>query len=178
MAIPVRHDGNQSVALFEAQIDYSQDWVGQHLKTLKMAYGKKPFFKEVFPAIEALFEERHETLGAFSVEAIWHVFNAIGQHPRLVSDTMLMEPIAGDPSTWMLALARACGATEYYCGKSASEVYLNEEQFIAQGVKPVVHFFVEPFYTETHEEHNLSVLDGLFNVGASGIQKCLGIKRA
>jgi len=175
MVIPVKHDGNQSVALFEAQIDYSQDWVGQHLRTLKMAYGKRPFFKDVFPAVESIFEERHQTLGLFSVEGIWQVFSLIGERPRLVSDTMLMEPIGGDPSTWMLSLTLACNGTEYLCGKSASENYMDEKQFLSRGVRPVVHSFVEPFYTETHDEHNLSVLDVLFNVGP-GIKKLLGVR--
>lgn len=177
MVIPVRHEGNQSVALFEAQIDYTQDWVSQHLKTLQMAYGKRPFFKDVFPSIELVFEQRYQTLGEFSVEAIWQVFSFIGEHPRLVSDAMLMDPLKGDPSVWMLELTKACNGTDYVCGKSAADVYLNEEQFLANGVRPVVHSFAEPFYTASHDEHNLSALDVLFNAGGPGIRKVLGVDR-
>jgi len=50
------------IPLKEIQIDQRQDWLKIHVRGIRSAYGKAPFFEYYFPYFEQVFEEQHASL--------------------------------------------------------------------------------------------------------------------
>lgn len=44
------------------QIDYEQNWLTIHLRTIQSAYGKAPFYEYYFPYFEKVFQQKPENL--------------------------------------------------------------------------------------------------------------------
>lgn len=60
LTVPIEKKGQRSVKT--CRISYAEDWVQKHLRTIKTAYGKSPFFEHYYPYIEKVLTKNHEYL--------------------------------------------------------------------------------------------------------------------
>ncbi|MFH0989907.1 MAG: WbqC family protein [bacterium] len=175
LVIPIKHSGDRELTIRDAQIDYSQRWVEKHLKTFQMNYSKTPYFKEIMPVIEEVYNLKPATLAAFSRHSMLLASKYLGVTPQYtLVDCSLMEPLVDSPSKWMMELTKSVNGDVYVCGKSALITYLHTEEFAKNNIQIDSCEFIEPFYTESHEERNLSILDALFRVGPK-VKQYLGV---
>jgi hypothetical protein len=74
--------------------------------------------------------------------------------------------VDGNGSQWMLDICKELDATEYLCGKSAYDNYLDKEAFRKAGIKIVVQNWTCPEYPQIKVpfSSNLSILDLVMNV--------------
>lgn len=63
----------------DTRISYKVDWTGKFLRMIDSAYRKSPFFKDVFPLISALADERPEFISGLAKKSVRLVFDYIGQ---------------------------------------------------------------------------------------------------
>lgn len=54
LSVPLIAGREQKTLLQQVQIDNTQRWQVQHLRTIKSCYGRAPFFEYYFPTIESL----------------------------------------------------------------------------------------------------------------------------
>ena len=163
LTIPVKHTGKQGVRLRDAEIDYSQDWQSKHLKTISQAYGKKLYYDQVFPFVHDVLMMQHPSLAHLSIASMNAVFQFLRIDVAMTLDDDL--PVfEGDPSRWMLAITKALGGTEYFCGQWAIENYLDMGAFLEAGVVPIGQDWKCP-----EGVLNVSVIDLLMNRGPDSI---------
>ncbi len=62
LSVPLIGGREQKALLKDVQIDNTQKWPLQHLRTLQSCYGKAPFFDYYFPVIEVLLLQNHQYL--------------------------------------------------------------------------------------------------------------------
>lgn len=61
LTVPVIKSNSKQL-IRDVEIDYSQNWVNVHLRSICSAYGNSPFFEHYFPYIEHIVSKRHKYL--------------------------------------------------------------------------------------------------------------------
>lgn len=62
LTVPVKKPQGSKTVTGEIVVDYSTDWVKNHLESLQTAYGNYPYFDHYFPDFEKLLKKEHEKL--------------------------------------------------------------------------------------------------------------------
>lgn len=68
LSIPLSGGRNQKSINKDVKIAYDQNWMAQHLKTIKSCYGNAPYFHHYYPIIEKLLIKKQEWLFDLNVE--------------------------------------------------------------------------------------------------------------
>jgi hypothetical protein len=166
LTVPVCAKGNYLAPIKSITVSEA-DWAERHWKTLVGAYGRAACFRQYEERFANAYLDLHETsLSGINRRLIERVAGALGITTRL-SWSMDYELVPGKNER-LLALCRQAGADVYVSGPSARH-YIDEELFRREGV--AVEFFDYsgyPEYPQLHPpfEHQVSVLDLLFNTGA------------
>ena len=88
LVIPVRK-GKSRLISGEVKISDSENWAELHLRGIKSAYGKAPFFEHYFPEIETVFDGEKDGLLAFSKLGIeWAEKKLDLQPAQFISENM------------------------------------------------------------------------------------------
>lgn len=61
LTVPIINSNSKQL-IRDVEIDYSQNWVNVHLRSIRSAYGNSPFFEHYFPYIEHIVCKRHKYL--------------------------------------------------------------------------------------------------------------------
>jgi hypothetical protein len=69
LSVPVL-GGNQKIKYREIEIDHHQKWLNVHLRGIKSAYGKAPFFEFYYPYIEEIFDRKMTHLWELNVSLL------------------------------------------------------------------------------------------------------------
>jgi len=189
MPVPVRHYGYW-VRIDEAEIADEQRWRKKHFGTIGQFYSRAPFYRKYIGDIESLIMDGvYGNIGELAkATMLWGLsclridcvtVNSVEDGLRYretdhagtlvwIDDLNVCDRQEGEPSNWVLNLAAAFGADEYYCGGVASSKYLDHEAFACQGIRLVPQDWRCPKYLQVDQAPfigNLSIIDLLMNVG-------------
>lgn len=165
LTIPVYVKGKYLQKIKETEIS-NPDWGGLHWKILIQNYSHSPCFNEIAHWLEPLFLENSFTLLSQSnrmfIEAICS-YLGLKTVIRNSSDYNLIE----GKTERLVDLCRQAGGTEYLSGPAA-KTYMDESVFHESNIK-ITWFNYEgyPEYDQMWDgfEHNVTILDLLFNCG-------------
>ncbi len=163
LTVPVAHSESGELRLIgEARIA-DPGWARRHLQTLRARYGRSPFFAEVFPLLQPLYESAGPWLAEFN-ERLLHALSAyLGLQRRVVRASTLGCPGRGDER--LVALVRAVGGATYLSGPSGPK-YQAADKFTAAGLQLAIRAYVPVPYPQGQPfVAGLSVLDALFRCG-------------
>jgi hypothetical protein len=154
-----------SPLLRDIRIDQSQRWQKRHLGSLRAAYGRAPFFDEVFPLAESVLGAAGESLADLnraSIEAMCRFLEL--PTPLLYASTLGLSD--DDRTGRLVEICRRVGGTVYLSGRGARR-YNDAQRFQESGIALEYTAFECPPYPQLHGEFvpNLSLLDALFNCG-------------
>ncbi len=148
-------------------------WQKKHRKFFLFNYKKHPYWEEIFPRIEFIFERRYE----FLIDVVWDsmkvLFNMLAIEVKVQFQSELDYNRSVKKSDLVLELVKAVGGDVYLSGEGAKG-YLDVDRFSSSGVKVVFNHFVHPVYPQRNASEfieGLSSLDLLFNCGIEGARK-------
>ncbi len=165
ITIPVRQR-SLSQRIFETEVT-DPKWAVKHLRTLQMNYAKAPFFKEIFPVLESVYESLATPfLSEINLQLLLAVRDMLGISTEVIDSRSLN--LEGDRSERLVDAVLKLGGTEYISGPSAKD-YLDMGLFNSKGV--TVTWMDYSYYPEYPQlfppfKHEVSVVDLLFNAGA------------
>lgn len=168
MTIPVRRRGQGFQAIREVRIDRGRSWARKHMKSLKAAYGKAPFFEENRSFLEGLFANPSEGLLDFNLNVIRYIFAALGLERRIVLLSEL--DITQKEPGLTVDVSRALGADVFLAQRPAAK-FLDGEAMRKAGVELRLFALRAPIYPQLYGGFiaNLSTLDLLFNCGPKAL---------
>ena len=180
LTVPLRKVRERAERLFSnTPIDYEQDWPARHLKTIRQAYSKAPFFEPVFADLAGLLARRYATIGELNITLIHALCGRIGIEDRFCRASQI-PGVSGGKDVRLAAICRALGATAYLSAQG-SAAYIEMERpagaFPAAGVELYYHHFAHPEYPQRGAGFvsHLSVVDLLMNCGYAD---ALGVVRS
>lgn len=149
----------------EVKICRVRDWESRLLKTLRMNYGKAPFFEEGYSLLERHLGEGYEYLVELNFQLLMEIAEKFG-----ISCNVAVA--SRDVPTTLRKHERnvyqcvSLGGTAYYSGTGGRE-YNDEEDFRRNGIKLVYSDYEPVRYRQRGNGfiENLSVLDYIFNNG-------------
>lgn len=167
LTIPVRAKGNVSSGLLvkDAEIASTPDWAKKHPQSIRQSYARAPFFKEIFPAVEALYATRSEKLADFTIETTIALARLLGiTHTRFVRSSEL--GVEGGKTERLVEIMKHVGADRYLSGPSARD-YVDASLFESAGITLDYKTYAYPEYDQLHPPYDpqVSILDLLFMHG-------------
>ncbi|MEM9390922.1 MAG: WbqC family protein [Bacteroidota bacterium] len=75
--------GRKKISVKDIQIDYGQNWNKIHLRALKSAYGKAPFFEYYFDFFEKAFQKRERFLFDFNRNLLTVCLQVLGINKKI-----------------------------------------------------------------------------------------------
>lgn len=176
ISIPVSNKGHMDGSIATTKIaddPKNSKWAQKYLQTIRMSYGKYPYFNEVFPLLEEAINTPTEYFADINIRIIKNFCEQLDIHPEYVLSSSL--DLQGLKSDLILAICQKCGATTYIAGPSGRD-YLDMGSFADSGIRVVFNDYHHPVYPQRKNEDfvsHLSALDLFMNVGFAEAKKII-----
>ena len=178
LTIPIKKKGHTKQKYTDILINYENNFERKHLGSLKQAYGKTPYFEEIFAIIERLYNTRYEKLCDFNKEYLKIITERLGFNVIFESSSsyLAQNPELFDLSgnELILKICLHANAAKYISGTGCLD-FIQPEEFKKHGIRFFFQKFVHPEYPQQTNStgefiSHLSSLDALFNVGIDGMR--------
>jgi hypothetical protein len=165
LTVPVNFSrDNQQVNIEDIKIDYSQDWVSDHIKTIQHAYAKAKYFKQYADELFVLLRHRYQTISELNI----NINKWIMEKLEIKTQIRLSRHyrVSGTKADRILSLLTSAGATTYLSGPNAIN-YIRIEDFKENNIGLEYKMYQYTEYLQLHSKYepNVSVVDLLFNCG-------------
>ncbi len=167
LSVPVTSKFGQRIN--EIRINNDISWAQKHLKSLKHAYGKSPFFKDYIPIFEIVYNMEWTHLIELDVFLIKKIVELLGLHnPDFIFSSELKAD--GNKTDRLINILNKIGADEYVSGLAAED-YIEIEKFRQEQINLYWYKFNHPAYPQLYGDFSpyMSVLDLLFNTGENAM---------
>lgn len=184
LTIPLKKSGQSFQLINETEINYEQNFIKKHLGTLKQAYGKSKYFKEVYPEIEKIYMKNHKFLSSFNNEFIFLIAEKMELDIKFIFSSNLVkeksELLELSSNELVLGLCKEVNCNKYYSGTGCLD-FIKPDTFKKNNIEFIFQEFEHPSYNQINNKEfysHLSSLDALFNLGFTGfsnlIKECNG----
>jgi hypothetical protein len=171
LSIPVKHKGHlrDSLRLNDVEIDWNQNWILKHWRSICQNYARSPFFREVSSLLQPFYESHPSTLCEFIIPLTIQISQFLGFQTRFMRSSEMN--ISGGKTERLVNIVNSVSCSRYLSGPSA-QGYLEEERFNASGISLEYADYNFPEYPQLHHafEPHLSIIDLLFMTGPQAIK--------
>ena len=164
LMIPIQHNGKKPIN--KTEIQYSFEWIEDHLKTIENFYRRAPNFSKIFPEIQVILKEKYKTVAELNITTIlWGLLKLAGlkkvsvdmlsidfvlqkikkqnifrlQSIKKASESKSLAKFKNaNPNEKIIALIKEAGADEDYCGGTGMAAYMDRSLFEQHGIKITV----------------------------------------
>jgi hypothetical protein len=176
LTIPVHSKGAQTenIPINQIRISWDRAWNEDHLKTIKMAYARAPYFKVYAPLIEGFYSSHFDFLADFTIETTITLTTELGiTHPRFLRSSKLGVPGSktGNKTDRLIKLLKELGASTYITGPSAKE-YIEQDKFEDANInlQYMTYHYIEYPQLNPPFDPQVSILDLLFMTGRDALK--------
>lgn len=154
-------------------------WKKKFLKTLQQAYGKAPYFEQVFPLVRDLLEKDFKIISDLAVESVRMVYTYLELNTEMyISSRSFSDSHGLDRADRIIQITKSLKAQTYVNSPGGQELY-SKEYFKNKGV---TLYFIEPVlpqYNQLGKEFipGLSILDILMNNSVKDIRDMLNMSK-
>ena len=179
LSIPINKKGYLQKALRELEIvDFR--WQKKHKGFFIANYKKHPFFDEIYPQIEFLYEKKYR----FLIDVLYDSLTIINKLLNIQTEMVLASELALDEGLYknelVLEILKNTQATIYLSGQGAMS-YQDDALFQKNNIALIYQEFMHPQYKQINTiqfKSGLSSLDMLFNIGTKDAQRLVfGVKK-
>lgn len=167
LTVPIKSHDRQFQKITDVEIDVTKAWGEKHWKTIELNYKSTPFFKDYKDFFEDVYKREWEKLADVNETITRYLFK------QLLIDVPMYKSsdytFHGAKTDMIIEMCEAVGADTYLSGVGAkADGYVEEEKFIARGMKHKFANFTHPEYPQKFKPFvpYLSVIDLLFNCGS------------
>jgi WbqC-like protein family len=170
LTVPIVRSGRAQQRIYEVELlDFARNW-HKMLQTIRHAYSKAAYFKEIFAFLEGL-EVTHFTLLAdFNGYFITSVSRQLGYRTSFGRASAKPELVASDAlkTDYIIQTCQSFEGTHYVAGKGGSLLFLEVEKFQKARIHIDFHTFTPCEYKQFNTSefiNGLSIIDVLMNCG-------------
>lgn len=166
LTVPVITKGRRFQLISVVEINQELCFFDGHLKSIKHAYSKAPYFEQYFDVIQNNYDQRHSLLVDLNIDFITLFCRLLGIETKLIRSSSL--PVDGKSSELLVNICNNLNAKEYHSPARSYDYIQDGDIFLKNNIKVKYHQFNHPIYQQRFGSFlsHLSVIDLLFNVGA------------
>ncbi len=173
LTVPLKDVHKHLMTTDKVRID-GDFWKKKHLKSIKQAYQKTPYFDMIFNEINNIYAKEHIFIIDFLTELMSFAFKTFDISVPVYKTTDLIKlgySIKGTKSELLVNMCKSVGAETFVFGKDGQN-YIDKSVFIENNIGFVFQDYEHPIYTQAHGDFisHMSFLDLLFNYGPNAIQ--------
>ena len=163
LTVPIDHKKSGKL-LNEVVLFKAEEWRDKHLRTIRHAYAKRPYFNLMFELVETIYGQPTDHLAQFNINAIEQIAQWLGLAPQFMRSSAM--GVAGASTERLVDLCEAVNCDIYVTGHGALN-YLNHQQFEDKGVSVRYMDYRKVPYEQGHGEFMpyVSILDAIANCG-------------
>lgn len=169
LTVPVVSTGTRQM-LHRVRLVQDSHWRSDHLDFLLNNYSQTPYFEDVYPLIETVYERRHQLLVDHNLDLLEQFCRYLGSDVRILRATCL--PHVGSREERLLDLVRNAGGDAHLTSTTATHV-IDWTGFDEARIPVYIQNFDHPVYTQNAQPFlpNLAAADLLFHTGkaAAGV---------
>lgn len=168
--VPVKTKSRFKQLIKNAEIDNSQNWIKRHLKTLKMAYSRAPYFDMFYPVLEEVYNSSWNLLCNIDLELIKLIMRELGLKRKLLRSSEMQIPFKDQADERIIEICKTCNATHFYNGAAGRAIY-DSKHFKKYDIALEFQDYKHPAY---HQQWGnfvpfLSIIDLIFNHGPESL---------
>ncbi|WP_394293355.1 WbqC family protein [Aeromonas rivipollensis] len=138
LTIPVKKKGHLNKSLLDTEIVRDVDWRKSHLMSIKSSYSKSVEFHDKYAKISKLYNNDEILLADLCFNHLLFWLDELQIKTKIVRSSSLS--ISSRKSDLILDICQEVGATTYLSGPMGKN-YLEENDFISNGIKLDYHYF-------------------------------------
>lgn len=164
LTVPVLYFGHSKTFINEIQIDYQKPWQKKHWKSIELAYGKAPYFKDLAIPLKEILFTRWDALSNLNIVVIQLLAKYLGITTPMYTSSQFKIPEGGNDK--LIQLCRYLTA-DHFLVKPNTEDYHPSEYFKKSDIGFRYFQSLQRVYPQLHGEFipNLSGLDYAMNCG-------------
>lgn len=150
-----------------------QPWREKLLRTVRLQYGRAPFFAEAMALVEPLLAHPEQHVAAYNLHAIRAITAALGLPARIVTASSF--GVQSTSTQRLVDLVRAVGCNTYLAGGGAGG-YQDDALFGTAGLDLKYQAFAHPEYPQHGAKDfvpGMSIIDVLMNCGLARTRELL-----
>lgn len=158
----------------DVRIDNSQPFRKRQLRMIRLAYGRSPYFEEVYPILEAVYGKDQEMLVDLNLDLITALCGYLDGTARIVRASSLErdEPPGdlADGARRIVDLVRSAGGTVHLTSTYGTErQYIDWSAVARAGISVRSQEFDHPTYEQSGSDFvpHLAAIDMLFSCGTA-----------
>ncbi len=168
LSVPVLTSGRFHQKINEVEINNTTGWVKQHLKTIRVSYGKAPYFVDIFPRLESIYQQNWTYLADLNI-AIIKLFR---EQLEISTPVQIASELgaSGKASHLIADICQRTASSTYLHGKHSRD-YVDFGVLESHSIKSLIQSFECREYPQRGSVFcpNLSVIDLLFNCGPDSL---------
>lgn len=160
LTVPVIKKHRYTQQIREVMLDSTQDWRRKHLRMIRMVYGQSPNFDDIYPWLEHIYQQEHESLLDLNMTLLKACASLLEiTTPFQYASTF---HIHASGTQRLVELVKAVQGNIYLTG-NGSRAYLDETAFQKEQITVRWQEFKHPIYPQLYGDFQpgLSVLDFL-----------------
>lgn len=163
LTVPIDHTKSGKL-INEVVLSKAEEWREKHLRTIRHAYAKRPYFDLMFELVEKIYSQTTDHLAEFNIRAIEHIAHWLRLAPQFIRSSAM--GVAGASTERLVDLCEATDCDIYVTGHGALK-YLNHQQFEDKGISVRYMDYTKVPYEQGHIEFTpyVSILDAIANCG-------------
>lgn len=165
LTVPV-HQRNIMQTIDTIEIDYSHKWIEKHIRTMRQAYEKTPYFEKYFSEYTKILNSGFLGISRLNQALIRWITSCLGIDTILRSSSEFH--VSGRSTERLIGLLLQVGATNYLSGPAAA-AYLDLDRFRDANITLEYKTYDYPQYPQPHGVFagEVTILDLLFCMGPS-----------
>lgn len=177
ISLPILHDFGQKI--MEVKIKDPGKNLVKNWRSIKVIYGRAPFFKEYAPAYENIYNSDIELISELNSKIILTAAGQLGLKTKFVKSSELPD-ITTTSTQALIDITRHVNADTYISGAEGIN-YLDMDLWNSSGLKIIFQKYHHPVYKQFNSDEfqpYMNILDLIFNCGPESLGVLLGRKKA
>lgn len=175
ISMPVIHDFGQKIN--EVKIKDPSKNLAKNWRSIKVIYGRAPFFKDYSPVYEDIYNSQIELVSELNTKIILAAASQLGLKTKFIKNSE-MPPIDTKSTQALIDINKNAGADTYIAGAEGIN-YLDMDLWNSSGLKIIFQKYHHPVYTQFNSpefQPYMNILDLLFNCGPDSLEILLNKK--
>jgi hypothetical protein len=175
LTIPYNKNNYLNIPYKDILINNEINWIQKHINFIQNNYKKSPFFNEIWPYLERIYNEKYTSLSEFCIESTKVLLEIFDIKTELIKQSDLYKENVLENNSMIIDICKKtlCG---YYISGNGGKKYMDLELFRENEIKVIFQNFSLINYMQFSSNvqiHDVSSLDMLFSIGIKESRKLL-----
>lgn len=166
LTVPLITKNKSQQKISETKIQRQENYISDHLKSIKQNYSKSQYFNQYFDKISDIYYKNFEYLNDLNINFIKYFSKVLKLKKNFFKSSELNIDFKKKNNDLLIDICKKFNVNEYL-SPIGSKIYLDNDKFKNNNIEIKFNDFNHPVYNQINKKFlpNLSIIDLVFNEG-------------